>query len=220
MRRRYQHDWNLSPRDAVRVQQQLAKMVVTTNESGQVRLVAGIDVGFRDGGKTTCAAIVIMEYPSLELIETRTAHCHTSFPYVPGLLSFRELPAILKALDKVDRLPDLCMCDGQGYAHPRRFGVACHLGLITGLPSIGIAKTRLIGTSDPVPNERGKWVHLYDNNEIIGAVLRTRVNVKPVYISVGHKVDLATAIEYVMGCTSRYKLPETIRLADKFASGK
>ena len=218
MRCYYRHDWDLSPPDAIRIQRQLAKKIVRTDKSGLVKSIAGIDVGFRDEGKTTCAAIVILEYPSLKLIETKTATCKTSFPYIPGLLSFRELPAIIKALDKVDRLPDLCMCDGQGYAHPRRFGIACHLGIITGLPSLGVAKTRLIGTSDPVPNKRGEWVPLYDKNEIIGAVLRTRVDVKPVYISVGHKVDLASAIAYVMNCTTRYRLPETIRLADKFAS--
>lgn len=138
---------------------------------------------------------------------------------MPGLLSFRELPAVLKAMEQLKQTPDIWLCDGQGYAHPRRFGIACHLGVLTGIPSIGVGKSRLLGTHQPVANQRGAWQPLLDNDEIIGAVLRTRVNVKPVYISVGHRICLESAIDYVMRCTNRYKLPETTRQAHKYASG-
>jgi deoxyribonuclease V len=143
----------------------------------------------------------------------------TRFPYVPGYLSFREVPAILGALASLDSPPDLILCDGQGLAHPRRFGLACHLGVLTGLPTIGVAKSRLIGTHVEVPQHKGAWVPLLDDDEIIGAVLRTRDGVQPLYVSVGHRVDLSTAIDFVLRCTTRYRLPETTRWAHKLASG-
>jgi deoxyribonuclease V len=142
----------------------------------------------------------------------------TQFPYVPGLLSFREIPAILKALEQLKQIPDVLICDGQGLAHPRRLGIACHLGVLTGVPSIGVAKKRLIGEHEAVPDQRGAWVSLYDQGEVIGAVLRTRQGVKPVFVSIGHKVDLPFAIDLVMACTTRYRLPETTRWADGIAS--
>jgi deoxyribonuclease V len=134
-------------------------------------------------------------------------------------LSFRETPAVLDALHKLRRQPDLLICDGQGVAHPRRFGLACHIGILEGLPSIGVAKKRLLGSHDPLRDERGAWQPLVDGGEVIGAVLRTRVGVKPVYVSVGHRVRLETAIEYVQRCTLRYRLPETTRWAHRLASG-
>lgn len=142
----------------------------------------------------------------------------TRFPYVPGLLSFREVPAILEALAGLQRLPDLLLCDGHGYAHPRRMGVACHIGLATGLPTIGVGKTRLVGEHEPVPAERGGWSALRDRDETIGAVLRTRNRVAPVYVSPGHRIDLPTAVQQVMACLNRYRLPEPIRAADRLAS--
>jgi deoxyribonuclease V len=137
---------------------------------------------------------------------------------VPGYLSFREVPAVLAALKKLRTRPDLLLCDGQGVAHPRRFGLACHLGLLLDIPSIGVAKSRLIGTHGDVPEQKGGWTALEDDGEIIGAVLRTRAGVKPVYVSVGHRISLATAIDYVMRCTTRYRLPETTRYAHRLAS--
>ena len=140
--------------------------------------------------------------------------------YVPGFLSFRETPAVLEALDKLNRLPDVLLCDGQGIAHPRRFGIACHIGVLTSIPSIGVAKSRLVGTHATVPGEKGAYASLMDHDEEIGAVLRTREGVKPVYVSIGHKVSLPSAISLVMHCITKYRLPETIRWADKIASNK
>lgn len=216
----HKHAWNITPKEAVEVQRQLQHQVITDDDLGKVNYVGGVDVGFENGGRITRAAIAILEYPSLVLHEINVARCKTTFPYIPGLLSFRELPAVLRALEKTTRLPELILCDGQGYAHPRRFGIACHLGVLTGIPSIGVGKTRLIGTHKPTANKRGAWVPLFDNDECIGAVLRTRINVKPIYISIGHRISLKTAIRYVMQCCTCYKLPETTRQAHKFASLK
>jgi len=146
------------------------------------------------------------------------AELPVAFPYVPGLLSFRELPAVLAALAGLAQPPDLLLVDGQGLAHPRRFGIACHLGVLTGLPCIGVAKTRLVGVHEPVPDRRGAWVPLHDRGEVIGAVLRSRVGVKPIYVSVGHRLSLRRAVEWVMACTGRYRLPQTTRAAHALAS--
>lgn len=181
-------------------------------------MVAGIDVGFEDGGNTTRAAVAVLSFPSLQLIEQTVARRPTSFPYVPGLLSFREVPSVLDALEKLQHTPDLLLCDGQGTAHPRRFGIACHIGLLTNCPSIGVGKSRLVGTHPAVPDEKGAWVPLRHKGETIGAVLRTRVGTKPLYISPGHHVCLETAIDYVLRCTTKYRLPETTRQAHKLAS--
>jgi deoxyribonuclease V len=215
----HSHSWNVAPREAIEIQKRLRTQVNLQDELGNVDYVAGVDVGFEDDGKVTRAAIAVLGFPELNLFETSIARCKTTFPYVPGLLSFRELPAVLKAMEQLKQTPDIWLCDGQGYAHPRRFGIACHLGVLTGIPSIGVGKSRLLGTHQPVANQRGAWQPLLDNDEIIGAVLRTRVNVKPVYISVGHRICLESAIDYVMRCTNRYKLPETTRQAHKYASG-
>ena len=212
------HAWSLSPREAIQLQKQLANQVITQDELNQVNFVAGVDVGFENNNQITRAAVAVLSYPELQLIEHSIARRPTEFPYVPGLLSFREIPAILDALNQLTQLPDLLLCDGQGLAHPRRFGIACHLGVITGLPSIGVGKTRLTGKHGPVPKEKGKWAALMDRDETIGAVLRTRQAVKPVYISSGHKISLNTSIRYVMGCITRYKLPETTRWAHRLAS--
>ena len=213
------HGWNLSPREAIQLQKQLANQVITKDELNQINFVAGVDVGFENNNQITRAAVAVLSYPELQLIEHRIARRPTEFPYIPGLLSFREIPAVLDALNQLTQLPDLLLCDGQGFAHPRRFGIACHLGVITGLPSIGVGKTRLTGKHGTVPKEKGKWATLMDGDETIGAVLRTRQGVKPIYISSGHKISLNTSIHYVMGCITRYKLPETTRWAHRLASG-
>ena len=200
------------------IQNRLRTKVISRDKFGEINTVAGVDVGFENNGKITCAAIAVLTFPLLELQTVSIARCDTSFPYVPGLLSFRELPAVLKALSASSVIPDLFLCDGQGYSHPRRFGIACHLGVLTDIPSIGVGKTRLIGNHKAVPNRRGAWQPLIDGQEIIGAVVRTRINVKPVYISIGHRVSLETAIDFVMRCTTRFRLPETTRQAHKYAS--
>jgi deoxyribonuclease V len=141
------------------------------------------------------------------------------FPYVPGYLSFREIPVVLAALARLRQQPDLILCDGQGIAHPRRVGIASHLGVLTGTPTIGVAKSRLIGEHEEPRAVRGVWSALRDGEELIGAVLRTRVGTKPLYVSIGHRVSLETAIEFVLACTTRYRLPETTRAAHRLASG-
>lgn len=212
------HPWNVTPSEARRIQEMLRTEVAAIDRLGKIRQVAGIDVGFEAGGRRARAAVVVLDFPSLDPAAQAEASRPVEFPYVPGLLSFREVPVVLDALGKLARLPDLLLCDGQGLAHPRRFGLACHIGVLTGIPSIGVAKTRLIGEHEPLGERRGSWQPLVDGGEVIGAILRTRRGVKPLYISTGHRVSLATAIDFVLRCAPRYRLPETTRLAHRLAS--
>lgn len=213
-------DWaDLTPAKAKAIQESLRDQVIVDDELATVRFVAGIDVGFEARNTVTRAAVAVLTFPELQLHCSAVARRPTSFPYIPGLLSFREIPAVLDAFESVKQVPDLLLCDGQGLAHPRRFGIACHLGVLTGIPSIGVAKSRLLGTHTEVPKEKGQWVPLLDKDEIIGAVLRTRTGIKPLYISPGHKICLDTSIKYVLACLTRYRLPETTRWAHRLASG-
>lgn len=209
----------LAPADAVALQRELRAHLILTDRLGPVRRVAGVDVGFEADGTVTRAAVAVLRYPELELLESAIARRPTTFPYIPGLLSFRELPAVLDALERLREWPDLLLCDGQGIAHPRRFGLASHLGLLVDLPSIGVAKTRLCGTYEEPPNQRGAWAPLRAAGEIIGVALRTRPDVKPLYVSPGHRISQETALAYVMRCCTRYRLPETTRYAHRLASG-
>ena len=215
----HEHRWDITPREAVMLQRQLCGLVERSDRLGTVQRVAGVDVGFEAGNTITRAAVVVLRFPELAPEHHAIARRPTSFPYVPGLLSFREIPAVLMALEQLPQLPDLLLCDGQGIAHPRRFGIASHLGVLTGLPAIGVAKSRLVGEHEELPPEKGSWVPLRDDDEVIGAVLRTRSGVAPLYISSGHRVSLETAIDYVLACTTRYRLPETTRWAHRLASG-
>jgi deoxyribonuclease V len=217
--KRVRHRWDLTPREAIAVQNRLRGKIVLEDDLGSVTRVAGTDVGFEEDGRITRAAVAILSFPALEFIDYSLARLPTQFPYVPGLLSFREVPVLLAALSKLGTLPDLVLCDGQGYAHPRRCGLASHLGLVTGLPTIGVAKSRLTGTFREPLQRRGAWRPLVDGEETIGAVLRTRVGVKPVFVSAGHRISLETAIHYTMACVRRYRLPETTRWAHRLASG-
>ena len=219
MRSSFTHPWDVTPERARRIQAEGRGFVVAEDWVGEVRRVAGIDVGFEQGGSVSRAAVAVLAFPSLQLLESAVARLPTSFPYVPGLLSFREIPAVLEALDQLSAPPDLLLCDGQGYAHPRRFGLACHLGVLTGVASIGVAKSRLIGAHGALPLHKGAWVPLVDGDETIGAVLRTRSGVAPLYISLGHRITLPTAVHWVLACTRRYRLPETTRQAHRLASG-
>lgn len=180
--------------------------------------MAGVDMGFNTDGTICKAAVVVLSFPELQWQEQAIATRPTSFPYIPGFLSFREIPAVLDALTKHNITPDLILCDGQGIALPRRFGLACHLGIITNLPTIGVAKSLFIGTHSELSQLKGSYQFLTDKNEIIGAVLRSRTNVKPVYVSIGHKISLTTAIDYVLKCSPKYRLPETTRLAEQLAA--
>lgn len=233
------HPWDVSPREAVALQQSLRSLVVVRPAEGpeSVRFVAGVDVhvparlGSRAAVPATAsdptsaaagavgatAAVVVLSYPDLSVVEASTATLPVSFPYVPGLLSFRELPAVLAAFRALRTRPDLILCDGQGYAHPRRFGLACHLGVLTGIPTVGVAKTLLVGTHGPLAEERGSWEPIVDVGEVVGAAVRTRSAVKPVYVSVGHKVDVASAVEWTLRLSPRYRLPETTRQAHRIA---
>ncbi len=216
----YEHSWDLTPQQAIALQQQLRHQIITTDQLPEVHTVAGVDVGFEQEGTITRAAIVVLSFTDLQPIEQAIARLPTTFPYIPGLLSFREIPAVLAAIAELSRRPDLLLCDGQGIAHPRRLGIASHIGLLTDLPAIGVGKSRLVGTHAPVALEKNAWVPLYDKGETIGVVLRNRANTLPLYISAGHRISLATAIAYVQRCTTRYRLPETTRYAHKLASDK
>lgn len=240
------------------MQERLRGEVETRDRLGRIGTVAGVDVGFEKHGTVTRAAVVLLDFPGLTPVAQAVARRPTCFPYVPGYLSFREVPAVLAAMQQLPRRPDLLLCDGQGLAHPRRFGLACHLGLLLDIPSIGVAKSRLIGTHGKVPDRKGAWVPLFDDpsrpslllpgerepsprplprkrdgevshdrsrgalrahREIIGAVLRTRAGVKPLYVSVGHRISLDSAIACVLRCTRGLRLPETTRHAHRLASG-
>lgn len=215
------HPWKLTPAEAREIQLNLKEKVIRQDRLKKtLRYVAGVDVGFENSGEVTRAAVAVLSFPDLQLYEYALARRVTSFPYVPGYLSFREIPAVLDALNSIKQLPDIILCDGQGLAHPRRFGIACHLGVLTAIPTIGVAKTRLLGTHADVPNEKGGFTALMDHGEEIGVVLRTRKNVKPVYVSIGHKVCLNTAVSMVMRCLTKYRLPETTRWADRIASNR
>ena len=214
--------FDLSPADAVQLQKVLSPLIERVDRFGPngiagVRHVAGLDIAFADQGRTTVAAAVLMRFPSLEHVAEVRIEQPTRFPYVPGLLSFRELPAGLVAIERLPARPDLVLCDGQGYAHPRRFGLACHLGLALDLPSIGVAKSRLIGTAVEPRPERGSVAELHDGDEIIGVVLRTRHKVRPLYVSVGHRVSLETAVTLTLQATTRFRLPEPLRRADQLS---
>lgn len=215
----YQHPWRVTTAEARELQQQLRWRIESEQRLDDVERVAGTDVGFEQQGMVTRAAVVLLDFPSLEPIEHAIARVPTRFPYVPGLLSFREVPAVLEAMRQLKQRPDLLLCDGQGIAHPRRFGIACHLGLLTDIPAIGVAKSRLLGSHAEPAEQKGSWVPLMDRQERIGAVLRTRSRVRPLFISIGHRINLETAIQYVLACTTRYRLPETTRQAHKLASG-
>lgn len=214
------HSWTLTVEEATAIQNQLSREIITSDQLGEVKYVAGVDVGFEDNYAISRAAVAVLSFPELQLIEQAIARRPTTFPYIPGFLSFREVPVVLDALSEIKITPDLILCDGQGIAHPRRFGLACHLGLLIPVPTIGVAKSRLIGQHEELPPEKGNWQPLRHRGEVIGAVVRSRTGVKPLYVSPGHRISLPTAIDYVMRCTPKYRLPETTRWADKLASNR
>ncbi len=222
------HEWNLSYAEARRVQVELAGRVEFVPLEKEPRFIAGLDCAFSGDGKRTFAAAAVLRVIGsrsgqpgrfeFEQVETVVAEQETRFPYVPGLLSFREAPVCLEAVAKLGRQPDLFMIDGQGVAHPRRLGLASHLGLFFDRPTIGCAKSRLIGKFEKPGVERGAWSPLRDGVEMIGAVVRTRSRVKPVFVSVGHKCTLEDAIHITLACAVRYRIPEPTRLAHQAVS--
>jgi deoxyribonuclease V len=221
MKIRQLHAWSLTIEEARAIQEKLQAQIILQDQLEEpIQYVAGVDMGFEANGTISRAAVAVLSFPDLQLQETSIARRPTTFPYIPGFLSFREIPAILDALEKTKIIPDLILCDGQGIAHPRRFGIACHLGLLVDIPTIGVAKSLLVGKHEDLPEIRGSWQPLIHRGETVGAVLRTRAGVKPLYVSSGHRVSLPTAINYVLRCTPKYRLPETTRIADKLASSK
>lgn len=207
------HDWNLAPRAAVALQKELAARLISDRpiDLRAIQTVAGVDVSVKDG--MSQAAVVAMSYPGLEVVETARARRRTDYPYIPGLLSFREGPALEAAFRCLSIEPDVFIFDGMGQIHPRRMGIAAHLGLWLGRPTVGCGKTHLIGEYEGPAKEKGSAAVLTHRGEQLGVVLRTRANVRPVYVSVGHLADIDTAVELILACTPKYRLPRPIRLA-------
>ena len=214
------HLWNVTPAEARKIQEQLCNQVSQKNSAGLKRIkhVAGIDISIRNN--RAIAAIVVLDFKTLQIVDFALHEDDIPFPYVPGLLSFRECPSILAAAEKLRVESDLILVDGQGIAHPRRLGIAAHLGVLFDKPTIGCAKTRLTGKHEEPSLTAGSHADLWDRDELIGAVLRTKNKVRPLYISVGHKVELSTAIELVLSCCRGYRLPEPTRFAHQVAGGK
>lgn len=213
------HDWRTPAyAQAVELQRKLAERVSRNGTVDSPRYIAGVDMSFKRGDADAVAAVVVLSYPDFETVETKVARGRLDFPYIPGLLSFRELPLTLAACRQLSITPDLFLVDGQGIAHPRRLGIASHLGLFLDAPTIGCAKSRLCGEYDDPEREAGSYSHLLDGEETIGAVLRTRESVKPVYVSTGHNIDLAGAMRWVLACCRGYRLPEPARRAHQAAN--
>jgi len=213
------HQWDLSEARAKELQENLSPKIIKIDQLPTVKFIAGTDVSYKKDTDKIIAAIVILNAENLELVESVTVEDTVSFPYIPGLFSFREIPPLIKAFEKLKTSPDLVVCDGQGYAHPRRFGLACHLGLLMDIPSIGCAKNMMIGKYKEPDITRGSFCKIIDNEETIGRVLRTQNNVKPVYVSIGHKISLETATEWILKLSPKYRLPETTRLSDQLSKG-
>ncbi|GAA2726602.1 deoxyribonuclease V [Actinocorallia aurantiaca] len=212
------HSWPDSVEEAEALQERLRDRVREEPGPAVVRTVAGLDVAYGShSDEAVAAAVVVLDAATLRVVESAVAVERPSFPYVPGLFAFRELPALLSALRKLRATPDLLVCDGHGRAHFRRFGLACHLGLLTGLPAVGVGKTFLVGEHVEPGRERGSFTDLVHEGEVVGRTLRTQTGVKPVYVSVGHRVDLDTATRHVLALSPSYRLPETTRQSDRLS---
>lgn len=212
------HDWNLSPHQAVQLQQQLRERVRITSLTTPVRTIAGADISFSKYSSLVYASIVVLELPNLNTIEEVGAVSEMAFPYVPGLLSFREVPALLKAWEKLTTEPDVVMLDGQGIAHPRRIGIASHFGLFIDRPTLGCAKSVLVGKYQEPLTQRGAWTPMLHQGQTIGAALRTKTNVGTVFVSPGHRLDLSAAIDITLQCNGGYRIPEPTRRAHNSAN--
>lgn len=219
MRVKKLHSWQVSIAEALDIQRKLAAQVSRTTEVTVPRFIAGVDISVKRELGIATGAVVVLKYPELELVETKIVNGELDFPYVPGLLSFRESPLTLAACERLTITPDLILVDGQGIAHPRRMGLASHLGLFLDIPTVGCAKSLLCGSYEAPGTEPGSYTEVVDSGEVIAAALRTRQGVKPVYVSIGHKVDLQTAIQWVLNCCRGYRLPEPTRLAHLAAGG-
>ena len=214
------HPWQVTSAQAEAIQRRIATLVSKRKEIDSPKLIAGVDISPPDAQGMATGAVVVLAYPQLTLLEIRVAKQRVDFPYVPGLLSFRESPLILAACLKLALTPDLIFVDGQGIAHPRRLGLASHLGLLLNVPTVGCAKSILCGSHEPVGAAPGSFAELRDNGEVIGAALRTKMGANPIYISIGHKVDLKSAISWIIECCRGYRIPEPTRLAHLAAAGR
>jgi deoxyribonuclease V len=212
------HPWKVSPAEAIQIQEKLRKKLRFQAPRTRLKTIAAGDVAYARGDDMTYAAFLLFTYPDLTLLESASAKGHASFPYIPGLLTFREAPVLLKAYSRLKARPDLIMIDGQGIAHPRFMGIAAHIGLILNLPTIGCAKSRLIGTHEELAPDRGKVVPLLVGDRTAGMVLRTREGVKPVYVSPGHKMDMETSVKVVLSLCRGYRIPEPLRQAHIFVT--
>ena len=212
------HSWHVTTDEARQLQEKLRNQVIQKDRFAEIRTIAGVDLGIKND--ISLASVVVLNYPNLQIVDGVVAESRVNFPYIPGYLSFREIPPLLVAFARLKTEPDLIIVDGQGIAHPRRFGLACHLGLILDKPTIGCAKSRLCGKYIEPDVEKGSYTHILDHDEIIGVALRTRTNVNVVYVSIGHRISLDTARMITMTCCPKYRLPETTRYAHKAATGK
>lgn len=212
------HSWNLSASEAVALQKQLAPQVRIAPLQHQPKFIAGADLSFDKGSDEVWAGIVVLSYPDLQIVEERGLQTRAPFPYVPGLLSFREAPAVLEVWDKLEHKPDVLVLDGQGLAHPRRFGLACHLGLWLGIPTYGSAKTLFVGDFENLGIERGSVAEMKHRGEVVGAAVRTKNKVTPVYVSVGNQITLDDAVKLTLGCDGGYRVPEPTRRAHLFVN--
>lgn len=208
------HSWDINESEASKLQRELTPKVVKVDRINEVKLVAGTDVAYKNNSEKLVAAVVILNAETLEIVETASVEDKVRFPYIPGLFSFREIPPLIKAFSNIKNTPDLVVCDGHGYAHPRRFGLACHLGVIFDIPTIGCGKTRLLGEHQNPDTIRGATMPIIDHDEVIGNVLRTHSGIRPIYVSIGHRISLATACKWILNLSPKYRLPETTRQAD------
>ncbi len=219
---RVPHSWSVTPKEAVSLQRKLAGRIIRRPDVRRgprtMRLVAGVDLAFLPNKEQSVAGVVVWDVKAQEVVEQRVVRRPVRFPYVPGLLSFREAPAILAVLRKLRIEPDVFMFDGQGYAHPRRFGLACHVGLLIDRPSLGCAKSVLVGTFETPQSTRGARSPILHDGECVGMALRTRDNVKPVYVSVGYRMSLETAVDIALGTCTKFRIPEPTRLADRLVA--
>ncbi len=228
MKPRVPHRWDVAPKDAARLQLELRSRLKKQKDVGAIRTVAGADIALapvggaagRPVGREAVAygGVIVYSFPELQELERQSAQCEVSFPYVPGLLVFREGPVLLEVFARLRTEPDLLLFDAHGYSHPRRFGLACHLSVVLDTPGIGVAKSLLVGHYQEPPDQVGAWTPLVDAEESIGAVVRTRVGVQPIFVSIGHRVDLKSAIELTLACTDGYRIPKPTREADHFVA--
>ncbi|AZK48537.1 deoxyribonuclease V [Paenibacillus lentus] len=218
MEPKVKHSWKLTEEEAAQLQLELAKQVVTEDHLDEVNYIAGVDVAYSKHSDKLFAAVVVLEAESLNVVDSAVVEDNVHFPYIPGLFSFRELPPVIKAFQQIKVPPQLIVCDGQGLAHPRRFGLASHLGVLLDLPTIGCGKTRLLGEFEEPGTVRGSMSPLVDQGKVIGNVLRTQDGIKPIFVSVGHKISLRTACDWILKLAPHYRLPETTRQADQLVN--